>query len=191
MKKTYSIIILIVVTVTNITSQISINGGFEKRNPNGNPKNWDTEYKTGRAYGYNVTVDSVIKQEGKYSLQIHENTSAADKSFGACALTILNKYNGTSVTLKGYLKTEDVKDGWGGLWMRINNENNMLEFNNMQQENIIRTNDWKEYSITLPLAKDAVKIVIGGLLVGEGKVWIDNLRVYIDDKPIEYAPLKK
>ena len=113
-------------------------------------------------------------------LREREDSKADDKSFGACALTILSRFEGKNITLKGYMKTENVKNGWAGLWIRINKGKVMLEFNNMQEDPILGTNDWKEYSITVPFHNEENKILIGGLLVGEGKAWFDNFRVFID-----------
>ena len=176
--------------ISTLFSQPAINGNFESKNANGRLKHWDITYKTGSAKGYIASLDSVTKQEGKYSLLICEDPKVKEKNFGACAATILSRYQGTSVTLKGYLKTEAVQNGWAGLWVRINDDKEMLEFNNMQNEPVVGNTNWTEYSITLPLSQNANKIVIGGILVGQGKAWFDNLRVFIDNVPIEKAKLR-
>ena len=183
-KNTLYLFMLLLIASTSF-SQSEINGTIERKNKNGSLKYWDLLYKEGRAYGYITSIDSLTVQEGKYALLISEDTKAKDRSFGACALTILSRFEGKKITLKAYVKTENVKDGWAGLWMRINKDKEMLEFNNMQEEPILGTNDWKEYSITLPFNSEETKILVGGLLVGEGKAWFDNFRVFIDDVPIE------
>jgi len=51
--------------------------------------------------------------------------------------------------------------------------------------NLNGTTDWVEYKIKLPYNEyTASRLVLGALLVGTGKVWIDNLRLYIDGKPV-------
>jgi len=185
MTKTTIYLFILLSIATTIFSQSEINGNIERKNENGSLKYWDLLYKEGRSFGYITSIDSVVVQEGKYALLIREDSKADDKSFGACALTILSRFEGKNITLKGYVKTENVKNGWAGLWIRINKGKVMLEFNNMQYEPILGTNDWKEYSITLPFHNEENKILVGGLLVGEGKAWFDNFRVFIDDVPIE------
>lgn len=185
MKKNQLYLLLLLLIVSTTFSQNEINGNIENKNEKGRLKYWDLLYKEGRAYGYITSIDSITVQEGKYALQIREDSKADDKSFGACALTILSRFEGKNITLKGYMKTENVKNGWAGLWIRINKDKEMLEFNNMQENPILGTNDWKEYSITLPFHPEENKILVGGLLVGEGKAWFDNFRVFIDGVPIE------
>jgi hypothetical protein len=187
MIKHYALLIILNTFLFPLYSQTAINGGFETKTTQGKPKHWDLKYKEGQAHGYISTLDSVTKQEGKYSLHLQEDKNIEGRSFGACALKILSRYQGEQITLKGFIKTNAVKEGWAGLWMRINNEVEMLAFNNMQNNPITGTNDWQEYSITLPLPNDATKIYIGGLLVGEGDAWFDNFRVLIDNLPIEKA----
>ena len=190
MKKNQLYLLLLLSIVSTAFSQHEINGDVERKNENGSLKYWDLLYKEGKSYGYITSVDSLTVQEGKYALLIREDTRAADKSFGACALTILSRFEGKKITLKAYVKTENVKNGWAGLWVRINQDKEMLEFNNMQETPILGTNDWKEYSITLPFHLEENKILVGGLLVGEGKAWFDNFRVFIDDVPIEKVKIK-
>ena len=190
MKKNQLYLLLLLSIVSTAFSQHEINGDVERKNENGRLKYWDLLYKEGKSYGYITSVDSLTVQEGKYALLIREDTRAADKSFGACALTILSRFEGKKITLKAYVKTENVKNGWAGLWVRINQDKEMLEFNNMQETPILGTNDWKEYSITLPFHLEENKILVGGLLVGEGKAWFDNFRVFIDDVPIEKVKIK-
>ena len=50
----------------------------------------------------------------------------------------------------------------------------------------IGTKDWTKYEIKLPLHPDKTeKIYVGGLLIGKGKMWLDDLKVTIDGKEIQ------
>jgi C-terminal processing protease CtpA/Prc len=61
-----------------------------------------------------------------------------------------------------------------------------LGFDTMQNRGIVGTTDWTKYEITLPMNPNKTeKIVIGGLLEGKGKMWIDDLKVTIDGKEIQ------
>lgn len=127
------------------------------------------------------SVDSITKVNGKYSAVIE---AKSDKQvFGAWGITIPHSYEGKQITLSGYMKTENVTGSHAGLWMRLDPE---AGFDNMVGQAIKGTNDWKQYTITLPLSPNKVQsIVVGGILVGTGKIWIDNLEVTIDGKKIE------
>ncbi|MBK6544389.1 MAG: peptidase S41 [Saprospiraceae bacterium] len=74
-------------------------------------------------------------------------------------------------------------DGYAGLWMRIDPS---IAFDNMNKNGVKGTTDWIKYEITLEMNPEKTKqIVIGGLLVGKGKMWLDNFNVSIDGKDIK------
>ncbi len=91
-------------------------------------------------------------------------------------------FRGNQILLKGFLKTENVKNGYAGLWLRLDGEGGNLGFDNMKNRGLTGTNDWKEFSITLNFSEDVQTINAGALLVGEGIVWVDDLSVEIDDR---------
>src|SRR3712207_5797961 len=142
------------------------------------------------ASGYLIESDSLVKQQGTYALSFQRDPAAATHAFGACDLAIPAQYGGRTIQLKGYLKLEGVSEGFAGLWMRLDGEGGPLAFDNMQKQNLQGTREWQEYSITLPLDEEARTIHIGALLTGKGKLWVDNLQVLVDGKPLSQAPPK-
>ncbi len=136
--------------------------------------------------GYKIYIDSTTAKHGKFSAVI-ENTGKG-KDFKALAFTLPDNYKGKKIRLSGYIKTEKVTAGYAGLWMRIDPN---IGFDNMKDRGITGTTDWKKYEITLQLnPKETDKIVLGGLLVGNGKMWLDKLEVSIDGKKLEDPKLK-
>ena len=146
---------------------------------NGKPQGW---YAAAQP-GYSVSLDSVNVQSGKYSVVIEfigESGNFQPVTFG-----LPNNYDGQQITLSGYIKTENVRDGYAGLWMRIDPQ---IAFDNMQQRGITGTTDWTKYEITLPMnPSKTTQIVLGGLLVGKGKMWLDNFSISIDGKDVSEA----
>jgi C-terminal processing protease CtpA/Prc len=92
--------------------------------------------------------------------------------------------------LTGYLKTDQVAQGYGGLWLRIDGPQGMLAIDNMSKHPVQGTTDWQQYTITLPLPEEAQGIAFGGLLPGSGTLWLDQLALTVDDKPLAQAPPK-
>lgn len=125
----------------------------------------------------NVKSDSVTYKSGRKSITIFENGIG---EFGSIASKIENKYKGKEITLEGYIKTEKLQDGFAGLLIRINEGENILEFDNMQSHNISGTQDWKKYTVKVPLHTNADYIFIGAVMQGNGRAWFDDLKVYID-----------
>lgn len=136
----------------------------------------------------NVKSDSITYKSGKKSILIFENGIG---EFGSIACKIENKYKGKEITLEGYIKTEKLEDGFAGLLIRINKGENILEFDNMQSQNISGTQDWKKYTVKVPLDSNADYIYIGAILQGNGKAWFDDLKVYVDGIEIGKDPTIK
>ena len=130
---------------------------------------------------YMVSLDSINVRNGKYSACIAFNKGKL--GFKAWGFTIPDNYKGQKITLSGHIKTENVSDGYAGLWLRIDPN---ITFDNMGRNGIKGTTDWKKYEITLNMNPEKTKqIVLGGLLVGKGKMWLDDLKITIDGKDIE------
>jgi len=149
---------------------------------NNKPINW----KDFGNKDYTIFIDSTVSQKGKNSAVIEYDGDSPE--FKAWAYTIPAKYQGKKIKLTGYIKTENVSDGYAGLWLRINPS---VGFDNMKNRGVKGTTDWKKYIIELDLKpSEASLIVFGGLLVGKGKMWIDNLEITIDGKTLEKAKPK-
>lgn len=139
-----------------------------------------------------VSVDSLKKKDGKNSLLLTSGVGG----FGliTASYVIPNSFKGSKVELKGSLKTENVTGGYAGLWLRVDGGTPgvPLAFDNMNKRGVAGTNDWKEYSIVLPYnANKATRIVLGGIIDGIGKLWINDLRLYVDGLPIEQSQVQK
>ncbi len=150
---------------------------------NGTAKSWKN-FGKGK---YILKLDSDISQQGNNSgyVEFIDGTPG----FKAWAYDISAVYKGDKIKLTGYIKTENVTDGYAGLWMRIDPS---VAFDNMSSRGIKGTTDWTKYEIELALKfARAQKIVVGGLLVGKGKMWLDNLQVTIDGKALNKVPLKE
>lgn len=159
---------------TKISHQLNLD--FEQ-NKNGYPAAW----KSFGSQEYKIYLDSIISESGKFSAVI-ENTDSI-KKFRALAIELPDNYNGQIIQLSGFIKTENVTDGYAGLWMRIDPQ---VAFDNMYKTGITGSTDWKKYTITLRLDPGITdKITIGGLLVGKGKMWLDNLQVSIDGHDLD------
>jgi hypothetical protein len=162
--------------------QVKFNGDLETINPKAKlPAGWENYM----ANGYDYKLDSVVVKQGKYSVSITSKNGNAQ--FGAISCVIPSMLTGSKIQLKGFIKTENVV-GYAGLYLGIDGTG---EFNNMFDKNIKGTADWKEYTIDLPYkSESAEQINVGALLAGTGKIWFDDIRVYIDGKPVEQAIIK-
>jgi C-terminal processing protease CtpA/Prc len=156
-------------------SKSNFNFDFEQLE-NGYPIGW---YKFD-SKNYIRAIDSTIVKSGKYAATLEYKEGQVD--FTTWGLVIPNNYAGKKITLSGFIKTENVTDGYAGLWMRIDPS---VAFDNMNKNGIKGTTDWTKYEITLLMNPEiTTQIVIGGILIGKGKMWLDGIKVTIDGKDI-------
>ncbi|HCQ15217.1 MAG TPA: peptidase S41, partial [Cryomorphaceae bacterium] len=150
----------------------------------GSPVGWESFGSS----GYVLALDSSHAQNRQYSAYI--GSTAESENFKAWAYTLPDNYDGKEITLSGYIKTEDVTEGYAGLWMRIDPS---VAFDNMNGKGVTGTTDWTQYAITLTMDPEKTqKIVFGGLLVGKGKMWLDNLNITVDGKDLkDLKPLQR
>jgi len=119
-------------------------------------------------------------------LRIERNETSGG-TFTAVSKSLPIDFAGARLELRGFLRTEDIS-GFAGLWMREDGDATALEFDNMQRREIKGTTGWTEYSITLPLNKEAKRLVFGVLASGTGRAWADDLRLLVDDNLLANLP---
>ena len=170
-------------------AQKSLNLDFELKNYGTLlPKSW---YAGGE--GFKVALDSTERHAGKFSLKM-EMSGNPNGKFGVFTGTLpIDIVAGKNVEYKGWIKTRDVKNGYAGLWFRVDGENNaMLGFDNMNDRGLKGDNDWTQVSIKMDVSAEVKNINFGGIFPGEGTVWFDDLELYVNGKKfidvVEAAP---
>ena len=154
--------------------------GFEGSASGDHPRRW-----TARPAG-TVVVDATIVHGGRGAIRIQRTATAPDR-FSTITDRAPIDFSGSTVELRGFLRTEDVH-GNAGLWLREDGDGGAVQFVNMQNMNLHGTTEWTEYSIHLPLDATAKELIWGVLLEGEGKAWADDLQLLVDHRPIWEAP---
>ncbi|MGC4231811.1 MAG: S41 family peptidase [Niabella sp.] len=137
---------------------------------------------------YIAALDSTVVKDGRYSAAIFYK--GGEPAYTTWYSIISEKYIGDSITLSGFIKTENVTNGHAGLWMRIDPE---VAFGSTGDRGAKGSTEWTEYKVTLPLEPERTdEIYIGGILSGTGKMWMDDLKISIDGKPIaNLKPINK
>ncbi|SDE08849.1 S41 family peptidase [Niabella drilacis] len=135
---------------------------------------------------YEAALDAETVKDGRYAASIRYK--GGKPGFATWRSAIREKYAGDSITLSGFIKTENVTDGFAGLFLGVERG---LAFDNMSNKGVKGTTDWTEYKITLPLFPEKQeRILFGGILSGKGKMWMDSLKISIDGKDIaELKPI--
>lgn len=170
----YKIFVILFVLLFTNCGKSKLNLDFE----DGLSPNW---FVYGNQTGFSVSLDSTIAKSGKYSIAMEFTGDVVDYRGFIYKLPIQS--SGGKISLSGYIKTENVTDGFAGLWLMVDSDFvwKPFELSFMEQYGITGTNDWKRYELTLDLPRSNNSIIeIGGLLSGKGKMWMDSLHISID-----------
>ncbi|MDR1112600.1 MAG: peptidase S41 [Bacteroidales bacterium] len=168
-----------------MTHQNIINYNFDfedKPQETGIPNKW---FSTKNSH-FSIITDTLIKYHGNAAVKIEALEES--NGFEAVMITVPAIYIGSTISLTGFLKLQAVEDAIG-LMLRIDGKDKVLQFDNIMQKNIRGTIDWKQYTVSLPLPKDATQIVIGIILRGKGIVWADKIELFIDEQDFTKAAI--
>jgi hypothetical protein len=151
------------------------------------PKPW---FKNGQAPASNVCkagVDTGVEHAGTPNLTLKCDTN--ENGFvGVMQMFSAKDYLGKRVRFSALVKAEGI-EGWGGLWMRVDQGAQVLAFDNMQNRPIKGSLDWTSESVVLdvpkatPAASDGTPgaaptgVFFGILMNGKGQLWISNVQV--------------
>jgi len=135
-----------------------------------------------------TAYDSMVVHAGHWSALLDRPPGAAGQ-FSAVSARVPRDFVGDTLEIRGWLKFEGVT-GFTGLWQRQDGPaERPVEFDNMRSRGLRGTAPWTEYRIRLPLSPQARNVVFGALLVGNGKVWLDDMSIEVDGKPLASLPV--
>jgi len=153
---------------------------FEGSRPGVLPRGW------GGSAMDTLFADDKVVHGGSWAGRL-ERTVGSSGTFSTFTASVPMDFAGTMLELRGFLKTKDV-NGWAGLWMREDAASGAVAFDNMQVRSVEGTTGWTAYTIRLPIELAGTKLFFGALLAGEGTVWVDDLQLLVDGRPIKDAP---
>ena len=103
---------------------------------------------------------------------------ATSRSFGAFCQTIAAEdYRGKRIRFSATLKANDLTDGWGGLWLRVDGPrlDETLAIDTMEDRPLVGTTGWQQHALVLDVAAAATTISFGAGLSGLGELLVSQL----------------
>jgi hypothetical protein len=74
------------------------------------------------------------------------------------------------------------------LWLRIDNQDGKMEFLDNMALRPITSPEWHNYEISTIVPADAANINVGAMLIGSGKVYLDDARLEVLADPADVPP---
>ena len=165
----------------------SFNLDFEEADStNKRPSGWKFyEYSN---YTFSLDADDVY--HGKYALRI-EKTKNSPMPFGGFASILLEGIQPMQkVKLTGYLKTAHTTVDSIGLFISFQNTEEE-KFETISDHNLAGSHPWQKFTIEMMIDSPPEILLVGAYLLGEGTVWVDDLRLFVDDQPVFKNPDRK
>jgi hypothetical protein len=120
------------------------------------------------------------------SRRLHRGAESEGSRFGTVTQGIddATPYRGHEVRLRAAIRAEVEGAGnQGQLWMRVDRASGERGFFSKMADRPVTSSDWSVHEITGTVAGDATAIYFGGLLGGDGMVWLDDFEVAVRGGP--------
>jgi len=139
------------------------------------PPGWHRMGPRDKTFVHVVKLDTKTVHGGAGSLRIESTRPVTGMLVGAVQGFAAAPYRGTRLRLRGYARVSDLS-GWAGLLMRVESPT-ARAFDNMIRRPYRGTADWTAADVVLDVPDDAVAIYVGAVVVGSGKVWLDDFQL--------------
>lgn len=134
-------------------------------------------------------LDTANPYRGKSALRI-ERIPGARGELMTVARSMDMNFRGHWLELRGAIRTEGVV-GWAGLWLRQDGGSGVLKLDNMHDRAISGNTGWRRVHIRQALDPRTRQLAVGVLLVGSGRVWVDDMEIKVDGMSLEKAGHRK
>jgi len=136
-------------------------------------------------------IDTEVQDSGLPNLSL-KCADAVEGFVGIMQSFAADNYLGKRLRFSALVRSEEIEDGWGGLWMRVDGrDRKVTAFDNMQNRSIKGTTDWSTYSVVLDVSEEAVDVSFGTLMSGKGQLWVSDLKLESVDYETPTTDLKK
>jgi erythromycin esterase-like protein len=126
---------------------------------------------------YAATLDPLYRQ-------LSRTQPSTPNSFAVATATLpLQAAVGKHLSLSGYIRSQDIADGYAGLWVRADGTKGLLEFGDMHNQGVTGTSPWTRYEVSIDVPASATAVFFGAVQSGTGTAWVDSLQIELDGVP--------
>jgi len=138
------------------------------------PKGW---WKNGESKeNYAVGIDEAQAHEGMPSAFVRSLKDGPGFG-GMMQMCQPDAFVGKRIRYSAWMKTQDITGHGAHLWFRVDGQNKMVQFDNMDGREVYGTTDWKLYSIVLDVPADSKALAFGFFLSGVGEAWVSGVKI--------------
>ena len=146
------------------------------------------QWYSGSEYGFFFQADTSYKSKGKRSLLV--TSTQAKQRWGAMSFLRMMDYElGDSIrhiSIQMDIKSDSVSEGYFSPFVWKQEKAGKIIVRNLASDSLKGSKNWQRYEVSDTIGKeiDQDKIFAGIQLNGKGKVWVDNVRLFINGQPV-------
>ncbi|MCD4700351.1 MAG: hypothetical protein K8S24_00695, partial [Candidatus Aegiribacteria sp.] len=139
--------------------------------------------------GYSGCTDSLQGYSGVRSFRVNYIGIEPVEDYGCICRYTPFTYEENIITLSCWFRTVDVSDDCKiGLYLYLYDKYGKLEsWKNMYLENLPGSAEWRQLEVSIENSSFGRELELGMFLYGTGTVWIDDLELLLDGKPLSEA----
>lgn len=138
--------------------------------------------------GYNVICDKDIVYSGRYSLRVKSITEQEVTAGYFLAGVLFDRIESNQrIRLSGSIRNEGTSCDSIGLWIQCKSSEQYVS-KYSKSKNFEGSHDWQEYAIEIETPARPEYLMFGVHFSGGGVIWVDNLKLYIDNIRITDLP---
>jgi erythromycin esterase-like protein len=179
-KVCFYLFIILLISDCNDSDGLKLNLDFESiKSDQFEPVGWDIFEE-----GYNVAIDKKVSYSGKYSMRIEPDPDNSHyQGSGGVSYLYHGIQDNQRIKVTGFIKNESTNNDSIGLFIGCYTVRGNL-VNMTHRKEFLGTRDWQEYSVELVASKETKYLAFGAIMSGPGKIWVDNVRLFIDDNEV-------
>ena len=160
------------------------NLGFEKTDETGTkPAGWQiSEYSD-----YRFSLDSEQNYKGSYSLKIEKKKNSTMPFGGFASIRLAGISQSQHIKVTGFIKTENTTVDSIGLYIHYQNSEHDKTVT-ISDSDLTGTHPWDKYMVESTLEFEPEMVYVGAFFTGEGTMWVDEIMIYVDNKPFLFNP---
>ncbi len=172
-----SVCLLPLLLSSALAGQLEIrNPGFEESGVD--PLGWTVLQHAGNI-AYETAIDDKVFKEGKHSFRMERKKK---QIFGLLRQIVeLPGGNGKKLHFSALLRTEKVGKGGWGLVLNFLQASDGRILSQARSRPLTGNTEWTRVEITKAIPKGTGKLSIGVMLLDQGKGWLDDVRVRIEE----------
>lgn len=132
-----------------------------------------------RGEGGRVTSECDDPSEGRCAAKIIRNPRASGEAMSLSQQLPAYEARGHTVTLSGWMRTQEWSAAASGLWIRVEGAGGELAYASTLVSGRAGATVWQRVEVEVHVAPSAERVVIGMRLEGHGTAWFDDLAIAI------------